>query len=142
MPLNIDFIGVRFYSRFYISHQHKHEVADLIRSWYLDRAKMKLPTKIKEFADNLGVEYNKIFVKDLKYSWASCTPRKNLNFNWRIIKAPLHVIDYLIVHELAHLIEGSHGPEFWNIVAVQIPNYDRAKNWLKQNGHKLEIDFE
>jgi predicted metal-dependent hydrolase len=136
-----DFPGVRFHSKFYISHQHKLDAAELIKFWYINRAKEKLPQRIQEFADNLGVEYKKILVTDLKYSWASCTLKKNLNFNWRIIKAPIHVIDYLIVHELAHLIEQNHGPEFWNIVAVQIPNFDRAKNWLKHNGHKLEIDF-
>jgi len=136
-----DFIGVRFYSKFYISQQHKREAGILIKTWYLERAREKLPSRIKEFADKLGVEYKKILVSDLKYSWASCTPKKNLNFNWRIIKAPIHVIDYLIVHELAHLIEHNHGPEFWNIVAIQLPNYEKAREWLKKNGNQLEVDF-
>ena len=136
------FTGVRFHSKFIISQQHKDEAVNLIKNWYLDRAKEELPPRIKEFADNLGVDYKKILISDLMYSWASCTPKKNLNFNWRIIKAPLDVIDYLIVHELAHLIEPNHSPEFWNIVAVQIPNYRNAKEWLKKNGYQLEIEFE
>ena len=125
-----------------ISHQYKHEAGKLIQAWYLERAKEKLPPRIKVFADNLGVEYKNILVSDLKYSWASCTPKKNLNFNWRIIKAPLHVIDYLVVHELSHLIVPNHSPEFWNIVAVQLTNYEKAKIWLKEHGNQLEIDFE
>lgn len=135
------FEGVKFNSKFYISQTHKNEAADLIRAWYLDRANEKLPLRINGFAENLGVEYKKISVKNLKYSWASCTPKGNLTFNWKIIKAPISVIDYLIVHELTHLIEESHGPEFWNIVAVQIPGYEWARKWLKQYGYRLEIDF-
>jgi predicted metal-dependent hydrolase len=133
--------GVKFNSNFIVSKLQKDKAADLIKAWYIDQAREKLPSRIKFFADNLGVEYKKILVMDLKYSWASCTSKKNLNFNWRIIKAPIHVIDYLIVHELAHLIEQNHSPEFWNIVAVQLPNYDRARLWLKENGNQLEVEF-
>ncbi|MBG1257943.1 M48 family metallopeptidase [Nostoc commune] len=57
------------------------------------------------------------------------------------MKAPVFVIDYLIVHELAHLLESNHTPRFWNIVAVQVPNYQVAKNWLRDNGNTLEVDF-
>jgi predicted metal-dependent hydrolase len=89
----------------------------------------------------LGVTYNQILISDLKYRWASCTPKNNLNFNWRIIKAPIFVVDYLIVHELAHLIEPNHTPAFWNIVAVQVPRHELAKEWLRKHGSLLEEDF-
>jgi len=133
-----DFDGVRFHSKFYLSHKKKHNAGDLIKSWYIDRAKEKLPPRILDYAEKLGVKYNKILVSDLKYTWASCTPNKTLNFNWRIIKAPWDVINYIIVHELAHLIELNHSPAFWNIVAVQVPNYDESRDWLKKSGGKLE----
>ena len=77
----------------------------------------------------------------MKYRWASCTPKGNVYFNWRIIKAPIFVIEYLIVHELAHLRVSDHSPEFWNIVSIQVPSYDDAKNWLRENGNILEVDF-
>lgn len=77
----------------------------------------------------------------MKYRWGSCTPNGNLLFNWRIIKAPLYVVEYVIVHELAHLIKHNHSVDFWNIVSVQLPNFDKAKEWLKLNGGILEIDF-
>jgi predicted metal-dependent hydrolase len=57
------------------------------------------------------------------------------------MKAPMFVIDYIIVHELAHLLEPNHTPEFWNIVAVQVPRYELAKEWLRDNGSILEEDF-
>jgi predicted metal-dependent hydrolase len=58
--------------------------------------------------------------------------------NWRLIKAPMFVIDYVIVHELAHLIETNHTPRFWNVVRTQVPMMEKAKIWLKENGGLLE----
>ena len=103
--------------------------------------KNEIIPKVRFYANNLGVTYNKIMISDLKYRWGSCTPKDNLNFNWRLIKAPMFVIEYVIVHELAHLLEGNHTPEFWNIVKVQVPNYEKAKEWLKENGEMLEGDM-
>jgi hypothetical protein len=62
----------------------------------------------------------------------------NVNFNWRLIKAPMFVIDYAIVHELAHLIEANHTPRLWNIIRAQAPTMEKAKAWLKENGQLLE----
>lgn len=133
--------GVRFQSRFYISRQQHSSVAQLVQAWYTKRAQEKLPPRVRQFARSLGVTFNQVLVSDLKIRWASCTPKSNLNFNWRIMKAPLFVIDYLIVHELAHLLEPNHTPKFWNIVAVQVPRYEKAKEWLRENGGILEEDF-
>ena len=94
------------------------------------------------YAQKLGVNYNGCSVTDsMKYRWASCTPKGNVNFSWRIIKAPVFVIEYLIVHELAHLRISEHSPEFWNIVSIQVPSYEDAKIWLRDNGNVLEVDF-
>ena len=133
--------GVRFQNRFYISRQHQAQAAQLLQDWYMARAREKLTPKIRYFAEALGVTYNQILISDLKYRWASCTPKNNLNFNWRIIKAPMFVVDYLIVHELAHLLEPNHTPTFWNVVAVQVPRYELAKEWLRKHGSVLEEDF-
>ncbi len=77
-------------------------------------------------------------IVDNRYRWGSCTLKNNVNFNWRLIKAPMFVIDYVIVHELAHLIEANHTPRFWNIVRTQAPTMEKAKAWLKENGGLLE----
>jgi predicted metal-dependent hydrolase len=86
----------------------------------------------------MGVGHSRIWVRDLKYSWGSCTPGGTLSFNWRIIQALMIVADYLIVHELAHVLEPNHSKEFWNIVAVHVPSWTKARNWLKQHGAQLE----
>ncbi|MCK9363349.1 MAG: DUF45 domain-containing protein [Syntrophales bacterium] len=89
-------------------------------------------------ARELGVNVAGIKIKDSRYRWGSCTVKNNVGFNWRLIKAPMFVIDYVIVHELAHLIETNHTPRFWNVVRTQAPMMDKAKVWLKENGQLLE----
>jgi len=71
---------------------------------------------VKQYAHRLGVDVAEVKIVDSRYRWGSCTPKNNINLNWRLIKAPMFVIDYVIVHELAHLIEANHTPAFWNIV--------------------------
>ena len=135
------FDGVEFDSKFLISKSNQKKARQILKEWYVSQAEQKIIPKVKQYAIHLGVKYKKISILDLKYRWGSCTPKDNINFNWRIIKAPGHVIDYIIVHELAHLIEGNHTPEFWNIVSIQLPHYNKAKEWLRENGNLLETEF-
>lgn len=136
-----DHPGVRFQNRFYISRRQQAVAGRLLRDWYIARGQEKLTPRIGRFAAAMGVAYDRIMISDLKVRWASCTPKNNLNFNWRIVKAPAFVIDYLIVHELAHLLEPNHTERFWTIVAVQIPRYAAAKDWLREQGAALEEDL-
>lgn len=127
---------------FRISKFNQDRAHDLFVAWYKKYALTKIEPMAKTFAQKLGVNYNGCAVTDtMKYRWASCTPKGNINFNWRIIKAPQYVIEYLIVHELAHLRIPNHSPEFWNIVSIQVPLYDDSKKWLRDNGHIIEVDF-
>lgn len=136
-----EFDGVEFNHRFIISKVHQASANKLFKDWYRERARIKIEPKVKMYAKQLGVSYKEFKISDMKYRWGSCTPSNNVNFNWRLIKAPMYVVDYLIVHELAHLIEPNHTPEFWNIVSIQIPQYEKAKAWLKQHGYLLEVEF-
>jgi len=133
--------GVVFRGKFYIARKDQPQAAALFRAWYEQKAREKITPRAKVMAQNLGVAYNKILISDLKYRWGSCTLRDNLNFNWRLIKAPMRVIEYVVAHELAHLIEPNHTPRFWNIVSIQVPRYKEAKKWLREQGHELEVDF-
>jgi len=110
----------------------------VFRSWYLTQAKEKMRPRIATLAAEMGLTYSRIWVRDLKYCWGSCTPGGTLTFNWRIIQAPMIVVDYLIAHELAHVLEPNHSEDFWNIVAVHVPSWQRARTWLKQHGGQLE----
>ncbi len=141
MVVDEHFEGVRFNQSFTISKSNQKNANQLFKEWYLVKALEKIEPLAKKYATNLGVKYNECKTSEMRYRWASCTPKNNILFNWRIIKAPMYVLEYLVAHELVHLIESNHTPEFWNILSIQIPNYEKAKKWLKENGQLLEIDF-
>lgn len=133
--------GIVFDNKFFIGRHNQKIANELFKEWYIATASKLIIPRAMEIAAKIGVSYNKINILDLKYRWGSCTPKDNIHLNWRLIKAPMTVIEYIIVHELTHLLESNHTVEFWNRVAAQLPNYDKAKKWLKQNGHELETDF-
>ena len=135
------FEGIEFDQRFKISKANQPKANELFKKWYLKQALIKIEPLATKYAKSLGVQYNHFKTSEMKYRWGSCTPANNIIFNWRIIKAPMYVLEYLVAHELVHLIENNHTPRFWNILSIQVPNYEKAKNWLKKNGQLLEVDF-
>lgn len=135
------FEGIEFDQRFKISKANQPKANELFKKWYLKQALIKIEPLATKYAMSLGVQYNHFKTSEMKYRWGSCTPANNIIFNWRIIKAPMYVLEYLVAHELVHLIETNHTPRFWNILSIQVPNFEKAKNWLKKNGQLLEVDF-
>jgi predicted metal-dependent hydrolase len=113
----------------------------IFRKWFLARAAEKILPRVAVHARNLGVSYKEAKIGNGKYRWGSCTPNDNVIFNWRLIKAPMFVIDYVVVHELAHLIEQNHTTQFWNVVKAQAPTMEKAKAWLQKNGALLEQEL-
>lgn len=132
---------VKLAGKFFVCGPKKCDLKLTFRQWFVDRAKLKIPPRVRYYADKMGVSHKKVTIADMKYRWGSCTPSENLTFNWRLVKAPMHVIDYVVVHEVAHLLEHNHGSRFWQHVKTQIPNFEAAKSWLKEHGQCLEEDF-
>lgn len=132
---------IRFNQRFTIPSSLANGKRGALREWYISRANQKILPRVKQQAHQLGVEYRRAKIVDNRYRWGSCTVKDNVNFNWRLIKAPMFVIDYVIVHELAHLIEANHTPRFWNIIRAQIPKMEKARTWLSENGQVLEEEI-
>ena len=81
----------------------------------------------------MGVQYNNIAVKNQQSLWASCSAKKNINYTYHIIKMPTAIRDYLIVHELSHLVHMNHGAEYWQLVAQYCPEYKAHRRWLNDN---------
>lgn len=129
---------IQFVQRFLIPATQTSKRVEALREWYIGKARKKIISRVKHYARQLGVDVAGIKIVDNRYRWGSCTLNNNVNFNWRLIKAPMFVIDYVIVHELAHLIEANHTSRFWNIVRAQAPTMDKAKTWLKEHGQLLE----
>ena len=102
-----------------------------------ERAKSVLAQRTAYFARQVGVTYGRITVRDQKTRWGSCSQTGNLNFNFRLILAPLEVLDYVVVHELCHRRQMNHSAQFWQEVAQVLPNYRERKAWLTENGWRL-----
>jgi len=131
---------IQFSQRFLIPASHASRRKVVLRAWYKGKAHEKILPRVHLHARQLGVAYKQAKIVDNRYRWGSCTVKDNVNFNWRLIKAPMFVIDYVIVHELAHLLETNHTPRFWNIVRAQSPTMEKARAWLKDHGQILEED--
>lgn len=129
---------IQFAQGFFIPAINGGKRVEALREWYIGKAKDKIIPRVQRHACELGVEVAEVKIVDDRYRWGSCTLKDNVTFNWRLIKAPMFVIDYVIVHELAHLIEANHTPRFWNIVRTQTPRMEKAKAWLKEHGELLE----
>jgi predicted metal-dependent hydrolase len=111
------------------------------RRWYVRAAEERLVPRVTEWARRLGVEVGRVRIADDRYRWGSCTPRGNVSVNWRLVKAPPSVSDYVIVHELAHLLEANHGDPFWSIVRSHIPRVEASRTWLREHGQLLEQEL-
>ena len=109
------------------------------REFYRDKGKQRIPDRVAYFADRMGVSIEGIKVIDLKNHWASCSPSGFLNFHWKCMMAPLTILDYIIVHELAHLIHANHTMTFWNEVDKILQDYGERKEWLKVNGAGMDL---
>lgn len=100
-------------------------------------ARHKIPERVADWAARLQLSPGAIRIKDQRTRWGSCSKAGNLNFNWRLIMAPDWVLDYVIVHELCHLVELNHSSRFWGLVEAAFPRYREAKAWLRANGSAL-----
>ena len=109
------------------------DVNAMATTWLRQKANEVLRAKTAEWAAKMGVEYNNIVIKDQQTLWASCSAKKNINYTYRIIKMPEAIRDYLIVHELSHLVHMNHGTEYWQLVAQFCPEYKTSRKWLNDN---------
>ncbi len=114
-------------------------IRELFRAWYKQRAAAKLSEQVRIYADHLNLQATEIKVLDLDRRWGSCTPRGAVHLNWRLIMAPIPIIDYLVVHELCHLSVPEHSPKFWDRVGSVIADYEERRAWLRINGPTLTV---
>jgi len=114
-------------------------VKGVLTAWYKDKAGVVFREKLDYYSRMMGLKYNQLRVKNQSTRWGSCSGKGNINLNWRVIMAPDQVINYLIVHELAHLRYMNHSKDYWNLVAQFMPEYEKWRKWLKENGKFLII---
>ena len=115
----------------------KHYVA------HKEAARSLVLARLAHFSQYYEVTWNRVAIRNQKRCWGSCSAKKNLNFNYKILFLPAHLADYIIVHELCHLVEMNHGQKFWDLVAEQMPEYVahvRELRALDKAGHKKLIE--
>lgn len=116
-----------------------HFTRNALVRWYKRNAEKKIREKVNRYADIVGVDTGVIRIKTFKSRWGSCTPYGDLEFNWLIVLAPNRIVDYVVVHELCHLLHHDHSPQFWKEVERVMPDYQECKNWLKVNSQGLVV---
>ena len=110
-----------------------------LTDWYTSHALAKLEEKTGRYAKTLNVEPSSVTVKDYKSRWGSCSTSGDITYNWRIIMAPHRIVDYVVIHELCHLVEHNHSDKYWKQVESLVPDYRERRAWLKTNANTLAI---
>ena len=114
-----------------LQKNREDEVKKLLENWYRNQAEKRLKEKTKRFSKIIGVHPKSVSIKQFKSRWGSCSAKGELSYNWRIILAPHHIVDYVVVHELCHLLEHNHSQRFWKNVEYFLPDWKERKNCLK-----------
>lgn len=125
----------------FLSKNSKDSPSDLLKKWCKKAAREIISNQVQIHAATMDVKYNRISIRDQKTRWGSCSSRKNLSFNWRIIMAPVEIVDYLIFHELCHLIELNHSKKFWAQMSYFCPDFKERKKWLRIEGLRLRTQI-
>jgi predicted metal-dependent hydrolase len=111
----------------------KSTIRSLLQDWYKSHAEKRLIEKTKRFAKVIGVDPSSVTVKNYKSRWGSCSAKGDISYNWRIILAPHSIVDYVVVHELCHMLEHNHSSKYWKHVERHVPNWRVCREWLKHN---------
>jgi len=131
--------GLRFTDGFYLARAARNRAEQAFVRWYKARALEVISERVALYAGRFGLVPQGIRITSARTRWGSCSPEGRLNFTWRLILAPLPVVDYVVIHELAHLKIKSHSRRFWKKVESMLPGYRSHVVWLSKYGHQLSL---
>ena len=120
-----------------IGQDNDPDVYRSLKQWYTEQSQHHLLERTRYWAAQIGVNPHRISLRDQKTRWGSCSSRGSINYNWRIIMAPPEVLDYLVIHELSHMLHPNHSPAFWGEVSRWCSDYRNHRRWLRLNGGVL-----
>ena len=112
-------------------------VKNEIRSWYMKKAKERIELIHKHYEIIMNLKSNKLIFGEYKSKWGSCNIKKVISYDWRIIMSPITVINYIVVHEISHILHPNHSKYFWSLVEKYIKDYKEPRKWLRLNSKKL-----
>jgi len=132
-PLDLD-------GAFLLSRAARSRAREVFIAWYREETRQITTDLVSKYVKQYGFKVNGVRITSARTRWGSCSSSRNLNFTYRLCMAPLPVIEYVVVHELAHLKEHNHSKAFWQVVAEIDPAYKQHRAWLKENGYYLTLD--
>ena len=124
---------------FLLSRSEEPKARQVFTDWYRKEASRIFTDCLRQWSQRTGLIPSRLSLSSARTRWGSCGPSGSINLTWRLVMAPLPAIDYVIVHELAHLVIKNHSRSFWSEVEKHLPVYRVARCWLKENGHRLDI---
>lgn len=125
---------------FQLKQELQTNASAIFTRWYQVKARQIITERVTWFARRYNFKPAKIRISSARTRWGSCSSQGTLSFTWRLVMAPIEIIDYVVVHELAHLLERNHGPNFWHAVEKILPDYKEKRAWLKENGIQLSLE--
>lgn len=128
-----------FQGMFHLRGDHAHRGRECFVRWYSARSESWLAERMSRLQRRVGVDVRQVAVMDLGYRWASCSKSGRVNFHWRTIMLPPDMVEYLVFHELCHVLEHNHTPRFWTLVRRVDRDFERKERWLKENGSRFDL---
>jgi predicted metal-dependent hydrolase len=132
-------VAIRFDAGFYLDSAQTKRARLLFIDWYINRAQKIIADRVCYYSALTGLAYNRLRITNAQSRWGSCSANNNIRFSWRLVMAPLNIIDYVVVHELAHIQIKNHSKTFWDKVENTLPDYRTRRQWLKDNGRLLDF---
>ncbi len=126
--------------RFLLSQNALPRAKDIFTAWYKQQARQVFEERARSYAARYHLTSDRSKITSARTRWGSCSARGTLSFTWRLVMAPLPVIDYVVIHELAHLVEKNHSKRFWEKVRAMMGEYKKYVGWLKTNGQQLNLE--
>ena len=124
---------------FYLRSEAAEKSFETFKEFYRAKGQKKLQERIEYYKTRMGVKPGEVRIIELQNRWASCSENRNLNFHWKCLMAPMNVIDYIIVHELAHIRHKNHTDAFWGEIDKVMPDYRERKGWHRVNGAGMDL---
>lgn len=110
-----------------------------LKKFYLQEAEKLIPQRLALWSESMKLYPKKLSLRNQKSRWGSCSAKGTLNINWRLMGAPIEVLDYILVHELSHLRHMNHSEKFWNLVESHYPDYQTSEKWLRDKHQLLKF---
>jgi predicted metal-dependent hydrolase len=131
--------SLQFDNVFTLSQSAREKGEAYFVRWYKEQAFEIISERVRQYSEKYNFTPKEVKISSAKTRWGSCSSTGTLNFTWRLVMSPLEVIDYVVVHELAHLRVKNHSSKFWRVVESIYPEYKKQRKWLRENGEKLNL---